>query len=118
MSESITQQKAQAFALRIVRMCEVLMTRQAPRSLIDQVRRSGTSIFANLCEARYAVSPRDFYNKHMIALKEAEETKGWLELLHQMQALTLPEHSSIVGDCQELLRLLVATTKTLKERLS
>lgn len=117
MSESLTQQKAKAFALRIVRMGEVLHTRGTAYSLIDQVRRSGSSIFANLCEARQAVSPRDFYNKRMIALKEAEETKGWLSLLHETNALTDPEYASVEGDCRELLRLLVATTKTLRERL-
>lgn len=118
MSKSLTQQKAQAFALRIVRMCEVLRTRGVAFSLFDQVRRSGTSIFANLCEARQAESRLDFLHKHMIALKEVEETEGWLDILHASGSLTSAEYNSIHADCHELLRLLIAITRTLKNSLA
>lgn len=64
------------------------------------------------------ISPRNFYNKHMIALKEAEETKGWLKLLRETNALTELEHTSMEKDCQEMPRLVVATIKTLKGWLS
>ena len=49
-----------------------------------------------------------------IALKEANETEYWLELLHEVGYLTDRQFESISSDCDELIRILVAITKTQK----
>jgi four helix bundle protein len=82
--------------------------------MIEQILKSGTSISANLSEAIYAVSRKDFLNKAHIALKECSETLNWLELIRASNALTEGQFDSMNKDCEELLKLLISTTKTTK----
>ena len=82
-----------------------------------QLLRSGTGIGANLAEAECAISRKDFLAKVYIALKESAETKYWLELLHETDILSDMEFQSIYEDCEELRRILSATTKTVNSTL-
>ena len=70
------------FALRIIKLYKFLLEEKHEYIMSKQVYRSGTSIGANIAESRNAQSKADFINKLSIALKEADETKYWLELLH------------------------------------
>ena len=85
--------------------------------LSKQMLRSGTSIGANIAEAEYAITKKDFLSKIYISLKEASETKYWLDLLHDADLLSDKEHSSIIIDCEELLKLLTSIAKTTAENL-
>ena len=85
--------------------------------LSKQLLRSGTSIGANIAEAEYAITKKDFLSKIYISLKEASETKYWLDLLHDAGLLSNKEHSSIVADCEELLKLLTSIAKTTSENI-
>ena len=76
--------------------------------------RAGTSIGANIAEAQFACSRKDFLNKHYIALKEAAETDYWLRLLQASDYLSDAEFSSIHSDCRELEKMLTAIVKTAK----
>ena len=82
--------------------------------LSKQMMRSGTSIGAMIRESEHAQSKADFINKLSIALKEANETEYWLMLLRQADYLNEDEFNSIIVDCRELLRLLIAIVKTTK----
>ena len=104
--------KSKAFALRIIRLYKYLCSEQHEYILSKQVLRSGTSIGANVKEAIRGQSKPDFYAKLNIALKEASETEYWLELLHESEYIDFAAFDSIHSDCQELIRLLVAITKT------
>ncbi len=77
--------------------------------------RSGTSIGANVVEAQQAQSRPDFISKLNIALKESVETQYWLRLLHATDYLSESQYTSIYTDCQELIKLLVAIVKSLKQ---
>ncbi len=109
--------KAKTFAIRIVKLFDFLKKEKKDFILSKQILRSGTSIGANLAEAEFAVSEKDFLSKNYIALKECAETVYWLELLYQTNTLTKEQFDSIHQDCLELLRLLSATTKTMKRKL-
>lgn len=78
----------------------------------NQVLRSGTSIGANVTEALYGISKKDFLAKMYIAMKEAAETCYWIELLHDNELITDVEHASIKSDATELLRMLTSICKT------
>lgn len=106
--------KSKAFALRIIRMYQYLCNERKEFILSKQVLRSGTSIGANVSEALRGQSRADFYAKMNIALKEASETEYWLELLHESGYIEKSVFASIYADNQELLRILVAITKTQK----
>ena len=81
----------------------------------NQLMRSGTSIGANLAEAQNAQSRADFLSKVNIALKEATETVYWLRLLEATEYITKVEFDSIMADCIEIEKILVASVKTMKE---
>ena len=86
--------------------------------LAKQLLRSGTSIGANLTEAQYAVSKKEFLVKATISLKECAETEYWLDLLKETNLLSQTEYDSIIKDCKDLLHLLIATAKTTKQKIN
>ena len=115
---SIVLERSRAFAVRVVRMVQFLRRQHREFVLSDQVLRSGTSIGANLAEAVYASSRKDFLNKHSIALKECSETLYWLDLLRDTGYLASDEHASMRTDGETIRRLLTAITKTVSTSLS
>jgi four helix bundle protein len=113
--ENILELKSFAFALRIVKCHQFLQTEKHEYVLSKQLLRSGTSIGANIKEAEQVQSKTDFIHKLSIALKEANETEYWLELLHQSGYLEQKIFDSLYSDCKELLKLLTSIIKTSKE---
>ena len=111
--ENVIKDKSMAFAVRIVRLCKYL-SEQKEFVMSKQILRSGTSIGANVHEAVYGQSKRDFTAKMSIALKEAAETEYWLELLHKTEYLQTEAYESIVADCKELCKLLTAIVRNSK----
>ena len=116
MKENVLLDKSKKFALRIIKLYKYLNENKRERILSKQLLRSGTSIGANLKEAAFAQSRADFQAKLFIAQKECAETEYWLELLHESDYINKSEFDSIYADCQELMRLLVASTKTIQDK--
>lgn len=112
----VLEEKSYAFALRIIKAFKYL-TENKEYILSKQLLRSGTSIGANCREATYAQSKLDFINKLSIALKEANETIYWLELLHDSGYINDESFKSIHQDALELLKLLTSIVKTTKLKL-
>lgn len=111
---SITEEKSKSFAIRIVRLYQYLKDEKNEYVLSKQLLRSGTSVGANLSEAKYAISRNDFIAKQYIALKEVSETLYWLELLFKTDYLSQEQYDSIYQDAEELRKLLSSSTKTLQ----
>ena len=109
--------KSFAFALRIVKLAKYLQEEKKEFVLSKQVLRSGTAIGALVREAEHAESKADFAHKMNIALKEANETLYWLELLLQSEYITEQSFKSMQADSEELVKLLVAIVKTTKENI-
>jgi four helix bundle protein len=107
-------EKSKEFALRIIRLSRYLSEERHEYVLSRQILRSGTSVGANIREATRGQSRADFYTKLTVALKEADETAYWLELLHESGYIRKDAFESMYQDCQELLRLLTAITRTLR----
>ena len=112
--ENAIVEKSKRFALRIIKLYQHLCAEKREYVLAKQLLRSGTSIGANIREALRGQSRADFYAKLTIALKEADETAYWLELLYESGYIGKRGFESLYGECQELIRLLVSITKTLK----
>ncbi len=108
--------KAKDFAVRIVRLYKFLSFQKSERVISTQLLKSGTSIGANLNEAQESISAKEFEAKIYIALKEARETEYWLELLFRTDYLNEEEYNSMLIDCQEILKLLVSITKSLRSK--
>jgi len=107
--------KSYAFGVRIVKMfLHFTENDWKLHTLYKQVLKSGTSISANVHESEFAQSPSDFASKLHIALKEANETMNWLNLLHDVGVLDDKAFESMSVDCSEIIALLVSSIKTIK----
>ena len=111
-TDSILKQKSLEFAKRIVRLYQYLCQDRHELVMSKQILRSGTSIGANVAEALYGSSRKDFVAKLQISRKEAAETLYWLELLNSCNYIPDDLYRSLYGDCKELLALLSATIKS------
>ena len=114
MKENAIRDKSFAFALRVVKLARYLDREKREYVLTKQVLRSGTAIGALVREAEHGESRADFIHKMNIALKEANETMYWLDLLHQGDYLDNQSYQSIVANSEELIKLLIAIVKTSK----
>ena len=112
--KNVVREKSFAFALRTVRLAKFLRDAKREFVLSKQVLRSGRAIGALVRESEHAQSRADFISKLSIALKEANETDYWIDLLHQSDLLTSDQFQSIHRDIQELIRLLVSIVKSTK----
>ncbi len=115
MKENIIKNKSFAFALRIVKAYQFLCEQKKEYILSKQMLRSGTSVGAMVREAEQAESSADFVHKMAIALKEANETEYWIELIEQSNYLEEKVAISLKNDLAEILKLLTAIIKTSKE---
>ena len=113
---SIALEKSRKFAIRIYNLYKYLCEEKREYVFAKQLLRSGTSVGANLTEAQYSVSKKEFLYKTSISLKECAETEYWLDLLKETKLISQVEHDSITKDNKELLRLLISTTKKLKQK--
>ena len=104
------------FAVSIINLVKELKSKH--ESVIsNQIGRSGTSIGANIREAQYAHGKADFIAKLQIALKEANETGYWLELLYRTGYLTENEFKSLDSACTSLRVMLISSVNTAKQNL-
>ena len=102
------------FALRIIKLYSFLTDSKKKYVISKQILKSGTSIGANIREARNAQSNSDFISKYSIALKETDETQYWIELLYASEFIDDNAYKSLNGDVNELISLLISSIKTAK----
>ena len=112
--DNIIDQKSKAFAVRIVRFTRYLQEEKKEFVLSKQIFRSGTSIGANTRERKNAQSKADFVNKLSIALKEADETQYWLELLYESDILDKTMYNSLNNDLKEIIAIITSSIITAK----
>ncbi len=117
MKENILKAKSFEFAVRIVNLYKYLKKDHGEYILSQQLIRSGTSIGAIIREAEHAESTKDFIHKLSIGLKEANESQYWLDLLVATDFITKKMYDSLNKDCEELLKMLVSSVKTIKLKI-
>ena len=88
---------------------------KAPSNTLFKLRKSSSSVYANIREANYGQSKADMLSKFEIALKGCSETEGWLQLLFNTQAINEETFKSHRNLCGRIRRMLIASCKTLKE---
>ena len=115
MKENILIDKSIIFASRIVKLHDYLIKNKKETVISKQIVRSGTSIGANINEANYGQSKADFISKMHIALKETAETEYWIRLLYMSEYIDDKMSVSLVTDCLEIKRILIASINTAKE---
>ena len=108
--------KVEAFTKRVVKATKYIKA-QKEYSLADQFFRSGTSIGANCSEAVSAVSKADFANKLSIALKEANETCHWIEVIYIAELINEETYKSIKNDAVEICKILTTIIKNTRTNI-
>ena len=112
---NMIQDESKAFAIRIINLYKYLRENKHELVLSKQLLRSGTSIGANISESVFGQSDMDFISKLSIALKESNETRYWLELLHETTYLDDKQFISIYDDCEKIKATLINTINTTKK---
>lgn len=113
-NNNIVAQKSRQFAIRIIKFAKFIHKEGVDVIIVRQILKSGTSIGANIRESINAQSKDDFIHKLSIALKEADETAYWLELLVGAEEISQKQFDSLQTDLSEIIALLTSIIKTSK----
>ena len=113
--DNIILKKSYAFALDVIKLFKELVE-QKEFILSKQLLRCGTSIGANVHEGVASEIKKDFIHKLSIALKEANETSYWLNLLKDSKYISLDSFRLINSKCEELIKILNSIIITTRQR--
>ena len=105
---------SEQLAVSISRLCESIVKEN---DNVFQIKKSSSSVYANIREANYGQSYSDMISKFEIALKETSETEGWLNVLFQtnkIDELTFKKYRNL---CGRIRRLLISSIRTLKGKI-
>lgn len=109
--------KSKQFAIKVISFSKFLSIHKNEHIISKQLFRSGTSIGANIRESKNAQSMLDFISKLSIALKEADETAYWLELLVESDIIDQSQFSPIYSELNEIIAMLTSIIKTCKQKI-
>ena len=107
MGENVIYKLSKKFALRIIKLYKYLNDEKKEFVISKQLYRSATSIGANIAESIYAQSEADYINKLKISLKEASESKYWLELLFESEVLSEDQYHSLINDLNTIIGTII-----------
>lgn len=105
---------SEQLATNIELLCKKI---NAPSNTIFQIRKSSSSVYANIREANYAQSKADMLSKFEIALKECSETEGWLQLLFNTNDINADVYKKNRNLCGRIRRMLISSCITLKRNM-
>ncbi|MFA6551316.1 MAG: four helix bundle protein [Patescibacteria group bacterium] len=100
------------FAVRIIGMTRALPTKETVSWILGkQIIRSGTSVNSNIIHAKSATSNKDFCYYLRVALREARETKRWLEMIVAAGLISKERMSFLIKESDEIISILVTSVK-------
>ena len=112
MAENKLAAESTEFAIQILQLTDNI---KGHYSLVNQLERSGTSIGANIREAKYAHSRPDFIAKLQISLKECYETEYWIEIAQKAGLLSEDISKHMLHKCGTIRRMLISSINTAKQ---
>ena len=107
MNDNVIYKLGKTFALRIIKLYTYLCDEKKEYVISKQIYRCGTSIGANIAESIYAQSEADYINKLKISLKEASETRYWLELLYESGIIDELQYQSLLNDLSTIMGMTI-----------
>ena len=113
MSKNYLLNYSEQLATEIELLCQRIKTSS---NTLFQIRKSSSSVYANIREANYGQSKADMLSKFEISLKECAETEGWLKLLFNTNAINEETYKTYRNLCGRIRRMLISSCKTLKEQ--
>jgi four helix bundle protein len=118
MTEAEMKQRTKVFALRVIKLADVLSKQFVTRRLADQLLRCGTSVAANYRSACRARSRADFINKLGIVEEEPDESAFWIELLAEGRLVPRHRLEKLLEEANQLTAIMVASRKSLNDQKS
>lgn len=107
---------AQQLAEDIEALCASL-EHKGNSNILFQIRKSSSSVFANITEAQYPQSLPDMLSKFKIARKECVETQSWLKLLYSNRSLDEGVFKKQRNLCGRIQRMLTASCITIENKI-
>ena len=108
---------SEELAVEIEKMCKTLEKKDNSNTIF-QIRKSSSSVFANISEAQYPQSLPDMLSKVKIARKECVETESWLKLLHSSEAIDEATFKKYTNLCGRIERMLTASCITIEKKIN
>ena len=102
------------FAVQAGKFCIQLKKESHEFIYANQLQKASSSVGANVREAQFAQSKKDFISKMSIALKEANESKYWLTLIQDTQEI---DTSQLLQLSNTVIRMLVKIVSTSKQNI-
>lgn len=110
------QQRTAGFATAVVVFCETIVRTYAAQHMAEQLIDAATAVDSNYRAACRARSGDEFIAKLGIVIEEADESKGWLELLASSGCVTTDSVRTLLQEADELVAIFVASRKTAQRR--
>ena len=118
MKENLLMKYAEQLAVDIEIMCQSLAKIKDCSNTVLQIRKSSSSVFANISEAQYPQSLPDMLSKLKIARKECFETESWLKLLFSTGYISEDIFKDKRNLCGRIRRMLTASCITIEKKIS
>lgn len=117
MTKEDLRERLTIFAVRIIKMVDLLPSSIAGNAIARQIVRSGTSPSANYRAACLAKSDKDFINKLKMVEEELDETSHWLDIIMRSQMIEITRIQPLYQENKELLGIIVKTIISTKARM-
>ena len=114
MKRNLLLEYSEKLAVDIVKLCA---EKRLDKNTIFQIKKSSSSIFANVTEAQYPQSLADMHSKLEIARKECAETESWLKLILASKAIDEQTFKSYRNLCGRIKRMLTASCITIETKI-
>ena len=117
MKENLLMKHAEQLTVEIELLCQSLSQIKDCSNTVFQIRKSSSSVFANVTEAQYPQSLPDMLSKLKIARKECFETESWLKLLYSTGEISEDIFNNKRNLCGRIRRLLTASCITIEKKI-
>lgn len=109
-----TEERVKRYSIETIRLLNTLPKNISNRIISEQLLRSATSIGANIIEAKASNSRKDFVRFFHYALKSANESSYWLDLLRNTLESDIPSLPYLTSETKELANIIASSLLTLK----
>jgi len=109
------KERTKSFALKVIKVVEMLPKRRTADILGRQLLGAGTSVGANYRAACRAKSTADFISKMGIVEEEADETIYWMELLIESGLIPKDDLIHLLDEANQILAITISSIKTARK---
>ena len=117
MKENPLMKYSEQLAVEIEKLCKSI-DKKDNSNTIFQIRKSSSSVFANISEAQYPQSLPDMLSKFKIARKECVETESWLKLLFSSNSIDEETFKKYRNLCGRIQRMLTSSCITIEKKIN